>query len=127
MISRMRKLTITITAVLLTVWSVPCHAVESTFKGIFTDSLYGGLTGTLVGAAVMAFAKKPVDHLDSIGYGAAVGILAGAAFGVGKALVEIDNGRVKISMPTIIPDIQETNNKGKMPILFTAELLRGRF
>jgi len=127
MISRMRKLTITITAVLLTVWSVPCHAVESTFKGIFTDSLYGGLTGTLVGAAVMAFAKKPVDHLDSIGYGAAVGILAGAAFGVGKALVEIDNGKVKISMPTVIPDIQETNNKGKMPILITAELLRGRF
>jgi hypothetical protein len=123
----MRKLTITITAVLLTVWSVPCHAVESTFKGIFTDSLYGGLTGTLVGAAVMAFAKKPVDHLDSIGYGAAVGILAGAAFGVGKALVEIDNGKVKISMPTVIPDIQETNNKGKMPILITAELLRGRF
>ena len=127
MISRMRKLTITITAVLLTVWSVPCHAVESTFKGIFTDSLYGGLTGTLVWAAVMAFAKKPVDHLDSIGYGAAVGILAGAAFGVGKALVEIDNGKVKISMPTVIPDIQETNNKVKMPILITAELLRGRF
>jgi hypothetical protein len=127
MFSRMRKLTITITAVLMTVWSVPCHAVESTFKGIFTDAFYGGLTGTLVGAAVMAFAKKPVDHLDSMGYGAAVGILAGAAFGVGKALVEIDNGKVKLSMPTFIPDFQEANNKGKTPILITAELLRGRF
>jgi hypothetical protein len=127
MISRMHKLTIAITAFLLAVWSVPCHAVESTFKEIFTDSFYGGLTGTLVGAAVMAFAKKPVDHLDSMGYGAAVGILAGAAFGVGKALVEIDNGKVKFSMPTFTPDFQEKNNNGKMPVLITAELLRGKF
>lgn len=122
-----RRMTLTITALLLAVWSAPCYAAESTFKGIFTDALYGGLTGTLVGAAVMAFANKPTDHLDYLGYGAAVGVLTGAAYGIGKAMVELDGGRVRFSMPTIIPDLQDTNSKGQTPLIITAELVRGKF
>lgn len=122
-----RKVTLLIAALLLAVWSAPCHAAGSAFKDIFTDSLYGGLTGTLVGAAVMAFAKRPGDHLDYLGYGAAVGVLTGAAFGIGKAMVELDSGKVRFSMPTVMPDILETNSKGQTPILITAELIRGKF
>ena len=125
--SRSRKMTMTITALLLAIWTVPCHAAESALKGIFLDSVYGGLTGSLLGAAALVFTKKPADHLEFIGYGAAAGVAAGAIFGIGKALVEIDNGKVRYSMPTIIPDFQEANSRSKMPIVVTAELLRGKF
>jgi len=122
-----RKMTLTVTALLLAIWSAPCHAAESTFKGIFTDAFYGGLTGTLVGGAIMAFAKRPADHLDYLGFGAAVGVLTGAAYGIGKAMVEMDRSRVSFSLPTIMPELQDTNSKGQTPIVFTAELVRGRF
>ena len=123
----LKKAAMMVTAFFSFCWSVPCHAAESTFKGIFTDSLYGGLTGSLVGAAVMAFTKKPGDHLDYLGYGAAVGVLTGAAYGIGKAVVEMDSGRVRFSMPTVVPEIQETNSKGQTPLVFTANLIRGKF
>jgi hypothetical protein len=123
----LKKMTMVLAALFSFCWSVPCQAAESTFKGIFTDSLYGGLTGTLVGAAVMAFANKPADHLDYMGYGAAVGVLTGAAYGIGKAMVEMDNGRVRFSMPTVVPDLQDANSKGQTPLVFTAELIRGKF
>jgi hypothetical protein len=122
-----RKLTLFLSALLLAIWSAPCQAAESTFKGIFLDSFYGGLTGTLVGGAVMAFTRKPADHLDYLGYGAAVGVLTGAAYGIGKAMVEMDRGRVSFSLPTVVPDIGETNSKGQTPLLFTANLIRGKF
>lgn len=122
-----RATTLAVTALLMAVWSVPCQAAESTFKGIFTDAFYGGLTGTLVGGAIMAFAKKPADHLDYLGYGAAVGVLTGAAYGIGKAMVEMDRGRVSFAVPTVIPDIGETNSKGQTPYMFTANLIRGKF
>lgn len=123
----MKKITMVLAALFSFCWSVPCHAAESTFKEIFTDSIYGGLTGTLVGAAVMAFTEKPGDHLDYMGYGAAVGVLTGAAFGIGKAMVEMESGKVRFSMPTLMPDLQEANSKGRTPIVITAELVRGKF
>lgn len=123
----LKKITMVLAAFFSFCWSVPCHAAESTFKEIFIDSVYGGLTGTLVGAAVMAFTEKPGDHLDYLGYGAAVGVLTGAAFGIGKAMVEMENGKVRFSMPTFMPDLQEANSKGQTPIVITAELVRGKF
>lgn len=123
----LRKMSMVLSVFMFVCWSVPCHAAENAFKTIFTDSLYGGLTGSLVGAAVMAFAKKPGDHLDYMAYGAATGVLVGAAYGIGKAMVELDNGRVKLSMPTVIPDIKDSNSKGQTPIVVMAELLRGKF
>ena len=44
--SRFRKTTMTITALLMAMWAVPCQAAESTLKGIFLDSVYGALTGS---------------------------------------------------------------------------------
>jgi len=125
--SSVRKVSLMLSFLLSICWTVPCQAAESAIKGVFTDSVYGGLAGTLVGAAVLAFAKKPGDHLDYMAYGAATGVLVGAAYGIGKAMVEMDNGRVKWSMPTLIPDFQDTNSKGQTPIVVMAELLRGKF
>lgn len=105
-------------------------ASENAFKEVFQDAFYGGAAGTLVGAALMAFTKKPADHLDYMGYGAAGGILAGAAFGLAKstrALAEIDNGRVRLAMPTIIPDLVESPSTRQTSITWRADILRGTF
>ena len=117
-------------AVTLLFIATPCLAAENAFKTIFEDALYGGLTGGLVGAAVLAFTKKPGTHLDYMGYGAAGGVLVGAAYGsvvATRSLAEIENGTVRFSMPTIRPEIREANSKGQTSIIATAELIRGRF
>lgn len=117
-------------AVTLIFIATPCLAEENALKSVFQDVFYGGLSGALVGAAVLAFTKKPGQHLDYIGYGAAGGVLVGAAYGAvttTRSLAELENGKVKFSMPTIIPEIREANSKGQTAIIATAELLRGRF
>lgn len=116
-------------AVLLVFTATPCLAAESTFKTIFQDIFYGALSGALVGAAVLAFTDKPSDHLDYVAFGAAGGALVGATYGAvmtTRSLAEVQNGEVKFSMPTIIPEIRDTP-AGHTTIVATAELLRGRF
>jgi hypothetical protein len=80
---------------------VPCHAAETAFKEIVQDSLYGGLAGTVVGAAVLAFTHKPGDHLEYMAYGAAAGVLGGAAYGYFSSR--------------------------KSEVIFTTELIKGNF
>lgn len=110
-------------------WCAPCFA-ESGMKTVFEDGFYGGLAGTLVGAALLAFTNKPEDHLDYVGYGAAAGTLVGVTFGVfqaTRAFAEVDNGKVKFAFPTIVPDVRETNSKGETPVVVMAEIVRGTF
>jgi hypothetical protein len=125
-----RKMMMGLAAALFTMWSVPCHAAEGVFKEVFQDALYGGLTGALVGAAVLAFTHKPGEHLDYMGYGAAGGVLVGAAVGImstARSLAEVDHGKVRFAIPTIIPDFQEANSKGQTAYVVNAQLLRGNF
>lgn len=98
-------------------------------KTVFQDIFYGGLSGALVGAAVLAFTKHPGDHLDYIGYGAATGALIGATYGAvstTKSLAEVENGHVRFAMPTIMPEL-DSDGRGHTSIVATAELVRGRF
>lgn len=124
-----RGILVGITFLLLMVWCTPCKA-EDTFEGIFHNALYGGLAGGLVGAALLVFTDKPGDHLDYIGYGAAGGVLAGTAYGVAKttrALAELENGKVKLAVPSIVPDYVRTGADGEREVVLMAEVLRGRF
>lgn len=106
-------------------------AAESALREVFQDALYGGAIGTLVGAALMAFTKKPADHLEYMAYGAASGVLAGTAYGVGKtssrALASLDNGKVKIAVPTIMPDLIESPVSKQTIVSWRADILRGTF
>ena len=114
----------------VTSWSLPCFAAENDVKEIFQSAVYGGLTGVVVGAAVLGFTHKPGDHLDYMGYGAAAGVLAGTAFGfykVTKSLAEIENGKVKFAVPTIVPDFGSSNSGKSNAVAFRAELVRGTF
>ncbi len=125
-----RSAEVTMAALFLLCWTVPCFAVESAFREVFEDALYGGLTGGLVGAAVLAFTTRPGNHLDYLGVGAAAGVLAGTTYGVVKtsrSLVETNNGKVRFAMPTILPDIREGGTKGSTSVGVVAEVFRGKF
>jgi hypothetical protein len=102
-------------------------ADDSVFREMFRDAFYGGAAGTLVGAAIMAFTKKSANHLDYMGYGAAAGVLAGASYGLAQSLVTIHKGKVKISLPTIIPELVETTSSKPSVICWRATLLKGTF
>jgi hypothetical protein len=119
-----------LSALLLASLSVPCSAADNAFKDTLESAAYGGLVGAMVGGALLAFTKKPADHLDYLSYGAAGGVLAGTAYGVArysKSLVSVEDGNVKFAMPTIIPEFQEPNSRGASTIAFKAELIRGKF
>ena len=110
--------------------SLPCFAADNALKEIFEDGIYGGLTGTLVGAAILALTHKPGNHLDYLAYGAAVGVIGGVSYGVAKsakALAEVEDGKVKFAFPTIMPDFPDASVRGKNPVVVTAELIRGKF
>jgi len=116
-------------AMLVMGWCAPCFA-ESEIKEVFQDGLYGGLTGVLVGAAMLAFTHKPGNHLDYMGYGGAAGVMLGVTYGVVKstrALAEVENGKVRFALPTIMPDIKDPNSRGETAVIVMAEVVRGRF
>ena len=124
-----RFLTISMIIALLTCWSTPSMA-ENALRDIFENALYGGLAGALVGGALLAFTKKPGDHLDYLAYGGSGGVLLGATYGVVKAsrsLAEYENGRVKFALPTVIPDFLEASARGQATVAIKADLFRGSF
>jgi len=105
-------------------------ASDNAFREVFEDAFYGGAAGALVGAALLAFTKKPADHLDYLGYGAASGVLVGSAYGVAKSarsLAQIDKGSIKFALPTVLPDLTESPATRQTTITWRAELLRGTF
>ncbi|KAB0665405.1 hypothetical protein F6V25_10010 [Oryzomonas japonica] len=105
-------------------------AGDNAFREVFEDAFYGGAAGALVGAALLAFAKKPADHLDYMAYGAASGVLVGSAYGLVKStrsLAQIDNGSIKFALPTVLPDLSESPASRQTTITWRAELLRGTF
>ena len=117
-------------AMIMVFWTVPCSAAESMFKETFQDAIYGGVAGTLVGAAVMAFTKRAGNHLDYLGYGAAGGVIVGAAVGLtifNRSLAEVEKGKVRFAIPTIIPEFKDANSKGQSSYIFSGDLLSGKF
>jgi hypothetical protein len=125
-----RALLITLCASLLTSFALPCSAAESAFRDLFENTLYGGLAGTLVGGALLAFTHKPGDHLEYLSYGAASGVIAGVAYSIVKqtsALVSLEDGSVRFAMPTIVPELRTNSTNGTSALMLKAELIRGEF
>lgn len=87
--------------------SVSSAAAEDAMQRTLRDSLYGGLIGALLGTAIMFLQDDPGDNLGYIPSGAAIGILAGAVYGIGSNVVqtssvtEIDGDGVSFSLPTV--------------------------
>lgn len=123
-----RSVAALVAASFLTCSAAPSFAA-SDIEEIFSSSMYGGLTGALIGAAFMAFTKKPSDHLMNPVYGGAAGIILGAGYGIAKtskSFAEIKDGNVKFAMPTIVPQVT-VDNSGKSSVIYTAQLLKTSF
>jgi hypothetical protein len=128
--NRFKKVVALMTLASIFCASTVAFAEDNAFRDTFQSAFYGGAVGALVGAALLAFTKKPADHLDYMGFGAAAGVLAGTAYGVGKAtraLASIENGKFKMAMPTIIPDLVESPSSKQTTICWRADILRGTF
>lgn len=79
----MRRLGLAILLCMLLVnLSGQAFAQDPAVVDIFQNGVYGGLAGALVGAAALAFTDDPGDHLDYLGIGAGVGVIAGTAYGI---------------------------------------------
>jgi len=121
---------ILLSSLIVTSLSAPCFAADADVKDLFENALYGGLVGTLVGTACLAFTSKPSDHLNYISVGAASGVLAGIGYSVAKgsrALVSFEKDNVKFALPTITPEFQAVDDKGHSALMMKAELINGRF
>ncbi|MFZ4859354.1 MAG: hypothetical protein ACOYL3_23500 [Desulfuromonadaceae bacterium] len=119
----------TLVSLLSTVSSA--YAADDTIREVFTDAFYGAGIGALIGGALTVFTKHPSDHIsNNLIYGAATGVLAGTAYGLAKsarAFAEVENGRVKIALPTIIPELVVSPSSGRTEVAWKAELIRGTF
>ncbi|AEI15937.1 hypothetical protein Flexsi_2325 [Flexistipes sinusarabici DSM 4947] len=105
---------------------IPASA-ETRGSIVIQDTLYGTITGAIIGTAAIVFTEEPEDNLDYIAYGAATGAIVGTVFGVyeSTALVEIENGETKIAMPTIKTSIK--NSDGKTAVETKADFVRVNF
>ena len=96
------------------------------------DSLYGGLIGALLGTAVLFLTDNPDDHIEYIPTGAAVGILAGAAYGMTMstmvtAAAEVDKDGVSFGLPTISTEKIYDEKLNEVEEIEKIELVRLRF
>ena len=125
-----KKLVAVMTLVSLFSTASSAFAADDTIREVFTDAFYGAAIGGLVGGALMVFTRKPLDNLNYIAYGAASGVLVGTAFGLAKsarAFAEVENGRVKVAFPTVIPELVVSPASGQTTVAWRADLIRGTF
>ena len=82
-------------------------AEDHTLENVFKNSYYGAAIGGLLGAAIMVFTDRPVDHLNYIAYGVAGGVIVGTVYGMtvqARSFADIDQGKVVLNLPT--PEIK---------------------
>jgi len=98
-------------AVAISLCPAPAEARQNEVVYVLQSSFYGGLTGTLIGGAILAFRDKPSDHLSDLRIGAGVGVILGAIYGIAKttsrSFAEIENGKVTFQIPTLQWDIDQ--------------------
>ncbi|MDF1555336.1 MAG: hypothetical protein P1P84_19860 [Deferrisomatales bacterium] len=93
-------------------------------RTVFLDTVYGVLTGAIVGGALTLTTDKPGDHLAWVGVGAAVGAVGGAVYGMYEttAMAELDDhGELRLAMPTVM-----FRNRGRS-LEPSVDVLRVRF
>ena len=127
---RLRKIVALFTLFSLLTATSSAFAADDTIREVFTDAFYGAAIGGLLGGALMVFKNKPADHFNYIAYGAASGVIVGTAYGLAKsarAFAEVENGRVRIALPTVIPELVVSPSSGRTTIAWRADILRGTF
>ncbi len=120
----MKKSAIVLLLVTMVLSLVPAQvkAQQNSMKEVLEASFYGGLTGTLIGGAFLAFRDKPSDHLKDLRVGAASGVILGAIYGVAKttkAFAEVNDGKFTFHIPTIQFDVDRSDKtiRGSLELL----------
>lgn len=122
-------------AMVFTFLGVSTASAQDSMQHTLRSSLYGGAIGALLGTAVMLLTDNPDDHLAYIPTGAAVGVLAGAAYGMATsgafstAAAEIDtkDGSISLAMPTIAAEKFYDEKTNKKEEIERIELVRLTF
>jgi len=107
----------------------PAAAEEDTLPIVLRDTVYGSLTGAFLGGLLMLTTSNKSDHWENIAYGGFIGAVAGVAYGVydtSRSLVEIDQDKITVGLPTLQADAG-TPGKSAKPTSLHADLLRWRF
>lgn len=107
------------------------HA-QDVMQKTLRDSAYGGLIGALLGTAVMFLTDDPGDHIEYIPTGAAIGVLVGAAYGIGSSvhtasLTEVDKDGVSLAMPAVKTQKLYDEKLDMVETIETIDLVRIRF
>ena len=82
-------------------------AQDETLPFIFRDTIYGAGIGVFIGGLVMLTTDHPSDHWDYLAVGGLVGALGGLGYGAyssSHALVEINQDKVTVGIPSIHVD-----------------------
>ena len=125
-----RRITMLAAAVIMLLNASISRAEDSVFRELFEDSLYGAISGALIGGAIMVFKNKPLDHLNYMGYGAAAGVLVGASYGtfrIGKSFAQVEKGKVRFAIPAVMPDFIDGTSTRQSSITYSADLVTGKF
>lgn len=107
----------------------PYSKGDNGMKTIFMDTFYGMAAGALIATAVSLTQDSP-NWGKNIGAGAAIGGIAGAAFGViteMNYLSSVENGKVYVGVPTIGITTDKTVGPVEKDVMYTAGLFRYKF
>lgn len=107
-------------------------AAESSLEGIFKDTVYGGIIGALVGSAFVLLSDHPGDHLEYIPTGAAVGLLAGAVYGLAtsttvRSFGEVENGKFTLNVPTVKQSASYDRNAFRREVIDSVDIFKVKF
>lgn len=130
----MKRITVIFLIVSFFASTTGAMAADDAMERTLRDSLYGGLIGALLGTAIVFLTDDPGDNLEYVPTGAAIGILAGAAYGIGRSTVrmssaaEIDrDGTVTFGFPAISSEKVYDEKLGEVETIEKIELVRLRF
>ena len=104
---------------------------DEAMKHTLRSSLYGGVIGAIVGSAIVLLTD---DHLEYIPTGAALGVLAGAAYGLAtgefiydRSAIVVEDGKFALRLPTIKSARVFDKNANDYNLIESVDLLRVKF
>lgn len=110
--------------------ATPVGAKDDALADVLVDGFYGGLIGALLGTAVMVMTENRDEHQSYITTGAALGVIAGTAYGLAKvshfAAITVDEGRVAWRVPRIQTAVQAVPGE-PTDVRLSAALVRVNF
>lgn len=122
-----RFIALSILIIFASIVFVPSHskAEENPMRTIFIDTFYGMAAGALIASAIILTQDTP--EWGGVATGAALGGIAGAAFGVVTEVryaATVDEGKLHVSLPSV--GVIADNKTGGQP-LYTAGIFKYKF